>query len=387
MARGENCLIIVAGHPTAVTNSVIAGIIEEAGAGDHIADIFGLSGGVTHLSEDRLLDLGAQKRKFIEGLRRTPGSILAGTHRMLGDADSTALVGLLRERQIGIVFVIGGLAAIGLVRFIQNAVDKSGLDVLAFGVPVSAENEVDAGDHCAGYGSAARYAAGAARDAARAAAGGEEPIVVLELPGKESGFLAAASILARDASNPAPHSVLVPEATPSQEDVVDELRRAYQKYGYAVAVTTEGARDAAGGSLAGEALTALLQEKIGVPARCDRPGSLARVSQSSVSRVDGDEAYMLGSLAVRLSGDVSEDEQKQYSGIVVVLQRDLHTADKGEKGYRAVEGTQQIAQVAEGARRLPDAWLAPGGSQIADAYAEWARPLIGGALTEYTSLV
>lgn len=387
MARGENSLIIVAGHPTAVTNSVIAGIIEEAGAGEHIADVYGLSGGVTHLSEDKLFDLGAQKRKFVEGLRRTPGSILAGTHRILTDADAKALTDIIRAREIGIVFVIGGLAAIGLVRFIQGAVDAQGLDVLAFGVPVSAENEIDAGDHCAGYGSAARYAASAARDAARAAAGGQEPIVVLELPGAESGFLAAASVLARDANNPAPHSVLVPEATPAQEDVIDELRRAYQKYGYAVAVTTPGARDSSGASLAGDALAKVLQEKIGVPARCDRPGSLARVSQSAVSRVDADEAHMLGELAVRLSGDVADDEQKQYTGIVVVLQRDLHTADKGEKGYRAVEGTQQIAQVSDTARRLPDAWLAPGGSQIGEGFVEWARPLIGGALTEYTALV
>ena len=386
MARGENCLIIVAGHPTAVTNSVIAGIIEESGAGEHIADIFGLSGGVTHISEDRLLDLGAQKRKFIEGLRRTPGSILAGTHRMLSDEDAIALTNLLRTRNIGIVFVIGGLAGIGLVRFIQAAVDKNGVDVLAIGIPVSSENEVDAGDHCAGYGSAARFAAGAARDAGRAAAGGEEPIVVLELPGTDSGFLAAAAVLARDAVNPAPHSILVPEATPTRDDVVDELRRAYQKYGYAVVVTTEGSRDAAGTSLDGDTLASLLEEKIGVTARCDKPGSLARVSQAAVSRIDAEEAALLGSLAVRLSGDVSDDEQMQYSGIAVVLQRDLHTADKGEKGYRAVEGTQQIAQVSETSRRLPDAWLSEGGSQIDDAFAEWARPLIGGALTEYTSV-
>jgi 6-phosphofructokinase 1 len=144
-------------------------------------------------------------------------------------------------------------------------------------------------------------------------------------------------------------------------------------------VTTEGSTDSAGISLAGEALAALLQEKIGVPARCDRPGSLARVSQNSVSRVDADEAHLLGSLAVRLSGD-------GCTGYVVTLQRDLHTADKGEKGYRAVEGTARLDQVSDSARRLPDSWLAPGGTQVSEAFIDWARPLIGGALTEYTAL-
>ena len=383
MARGENCLIVVAGHPTAVTNSVIAGIIEEAGNGDHIADVLGASSGVANLTDEKLLDLGAQKRKVLEGLRRTPGSVLAGTHKNLSEADTTALVNLLRAREIGIVFLVGGLAAMNLVRLVQDATRKAGLDVLAFGVPVTAENDVDAGDHTAGYGSAARFVALAARDAGRAASGGENPIVVLEIPGKESGFLAAASLLARDTQNPAPHCILVPESPVNLENVVDEMRRAYQKYGSAVAVTTEGVRDENGAALGGDALAALLQEKIGVGAACDKPGNLARVSQSSVSRVDTDEAHLIGSLAVRLSGDVGDEE---YSAYVVAVQRDLHTADKGEKGYRAVEGTARLDQVKESARRLPDEFLTPSGTQISEEFAEWARPLLGGALPEYTSL-
>src|SRR5688572_20878341 len=106
--RGENCLIAVAGHPTTVTNSTIAGIIDEAGKGMQIADIFGAVAGVPGLLDGRLVDMGAQKRKTIEGLRRTPGSVLAGRHRMLTDDDTGALIGALRSNEIGALLLLGG---------------------------------------------------------------------------------------------------------------------------------------------------------------------------------------------------------------------------------------------------------------------------------------
>ncbi|HEX8834279.1 MAG TPA: 6-phosphofructokinase [Abditibacteriaceae bacterium] len=378
--RGANCLVVVAGHPTAVTNSAIAGVVEEAGRGDFIADIFGASAGVSGLADGKLVDLGAQKRKVIEGLRRTPGSVLPGTHRVLGDADAGAMIDILRAREIGTIFVLGGLPAVGLLNFFASAAEKHNYPLLSLGLPLSAENDVDAGDHTPGYGSSARFAASAARDAGRAAASGEQPLLVLELLGDETGWLAASSVLARDAQNPAPHCVLVPEKTVNVEALTDEMRRAYQKYGYAVAVTTPGVKDTDGNSLAGDALTALLSEKLGIAGRCDKPGSLARVGQAAISRADADEAYNLGTLAVRLAGD-------ECSSYLVTAQRDAHSVERGDKGYRSVEGSARLDQVKETARLLPDSHLTPNGTQLSESFSDWARPLVGGALPEYISLV
>jgi 6-phosphofructokinase len=92
MERGANCLIVVAGATTAVTNSAIAGLVEEAGQGDYVADIWGAGGGISNLTDDKLVDLGAQKRKIIEGLRRTPGSVLSGAHKPLQEIDGATIV-------------------------------------------------------------------------------------------------------------------------------------------------------------------------------------------------------------------------------------------------------------------------------------------------------
>lgn len=377
--RGENCLIVVAGNATTVTNSTIAGIIDEAGKGMSIADVYGTETGIAGLLDGKLVDMGAQKRKTIEGLRRTPGSVLSGRHRILGADESGALLDVLRSNSIGALFMIGGLPAIGILRFIIGAAAKANYPLLALGIPVSAENDVDAGDHNPGYGSAARFAASAARDAGRAAAAGEEPLLVLELLGETTGWLAAASAFARDASNPAPHAVLVPERPVDLDGLTEELRRAYHKYGYVVVATSVGARDTQGNALNGPALTAILSERLGLAGRCDSPGSLARVAQASVARADADDAYNLGTLAVRLMGD-------ECTNYVLLVQRDVHAVERGDRGYKLIEGTANIDNVSDTPRALPAEFLNETGTQVSETFLDWVRPLIGGALPEYTSL-
>jgi ATP-dependent phosphofructokinase / diphosphate-dependent phosphofructokinase len=275
-------------------------------------------------------------------------------------------------------FLLGGLPAVGLLRFVLGAAEKAGYPLLGLGIPLSAENDVDAGDHTAGYGSAARFAASSARDAGRAAASGEEPLLVLEFLGQNTGWLAASSALARDASGMAPHAILTPEKPVDLEQLTDELRRAYQKWGYAVCATSEGAKSTDGQNLSGDALTSLLSQRLGLAARCDKPGSLARVGQAAVSRADADEAYGLGSLAARLAGD-------ECSGYFVTAGRD-QASDRGDKGYRTIEGTARLDQISDAPRTLPTEYVNEAGTNVTDAFTDWARPLVGGALPEYIAL-
>ena len=379
MERGANCLILVAGATTAVTNSAIAGLVEEAGRGDFVADIWGASHSVIGLSDGKMIDLGAQKRKIVEGLRRTPGSVLSGAHRVLDDSEGAAFIEILRKNEIGSLFVLGGLPALGLTRFFIQAAQEADFALTTLCVPLSSENEVNAGDHNPGYGSMARFVASGARDAGRAASSGETPLLVVEVAGKNCGWAAASAALARDAQNPAPHAVLTPEVAVDLETLTDELRRAYQKYGYAVCVTSEGARSTDGQDLSGDALLGLMSAKLNIAGKCDRPGQMARVAQAAISRADADEAYNLGTLAMRLAGD-------EMSGYVVTAGRDAHSGERNDRGYRSVEVTVQLAQVEDAPRQLPSHYVNESGTQISEAFVDWARPLVGGALPEYISL-
>ena len=253
----------------------------------------------------------------------------------------------------------------------------AGYDLSVMCVPVSPENEVAAGDHCPGYGSAARAAAIATRDAGRGAQGGEEPIIVLEFGGAGAGWLAASTALARDEFNSAPHAILLPERPTDVDELVEEMRRAHQKYGYAVIVTTDAARDGEGNALDAITLTEQLSEKLNLPARYDRLGLTTSVAGAHIARADADEAYGLGQLVVRLSDD-------DLSGYVVALGREGEA--RGEKGYKVIEQTLQLEQVEEFPRALPDEYLSPGGAGVSEEFLEWARPLLGGALPEYAAL-
>jgi ATP-dependent phosphofructokinase / diphosphate-dependent phosphofructokinase len=183
--------------------------------------------------------------------------------------------------------------------------------------------------------------------------------------------------LARDAQNSAPHLILLPEKEVDADEMAEEARRAYQKYGYAVIVTTDGAKDKNDESLSGQALTDLLSEKLNVPARWDKVGLMTSVSGANIARADADEAYNLGSLVVKLADDGA-------SGYVVALNRDGE--GKGEKGYKVIEASLRLDQVGELPRTLADHYLSPSGTNVSEEFVEWARPLLGGALPEYASL-
>ena len=127
MERGANCLIVVAGATTAVTNSAIAGLIEEAGRGDYAADIWGASAGIGGLLDGKMIDLGAQKRKVVEGLRRTPGSVLSGAHRVLESGEGAAFHRGFATRRNRRDFPVGRLARAGIGALFRGRRDRSRL--------------------------------------------------------------------------------------------------------------------------------------------------------------------------------------------------------------------------------------------------------------------
>jgi 6-phosphofructokinase 1 len=374
--RGENALIVMVGQPTIVTNSTIAGIIDEAAESGEFAGVFGALNGIAGVLDGKLVDLDAQKHKTIEGLKHTPGSVLSGRHRILEAEETAKFIEVLSANEIGTVFVLGGHDAPGVMQYLQNAADEANYPLITLGAPLCAQNDVNIGDHTAGFGSAARAVANAMRDAARDAASCEENIIVIEVPGV-TGWLAAATALARTENFPAPHVIVLPESPKQTEAVVDEVRRAYHKYGYAVAVTASGTKNNSGNILDGAALAAALEAGINVPTRFERINSLVRSAQASVARGDAEDAHRLGVLLVRLATD-------DTSGYFAALQRDGVGSEKG--GYKSVDGTVRVDQIENAPRKLPAEYIAEGGFGPSDAFISWLKPLVGSQVSEYVSL-
>src|SRR5512136_1447412 len=75
-----NLLVAQSGGPTAVINSSLAGVIQEAGRHDSVEEIYGGANGILGILNEDLIDINEEKRRTIEGLRYSPAAGL-GTCR------------------------------------------------------------------------------------------------------------------------------------------------------------------------------------------------------------------------------------------------------------------------------------------------------------------
>jgi 6-phosphofructokinase 1 len=260
-------------------------------------------------------------------------------------------------------------------------------------VPKTIDNDLAGMDHCPGYGSAARFLAQATADAGRDTEAMRlwDPIKIVEVMGRNAGWLAAATSLAGEGDDgSAPHLIYVPERPLAPERFLADVERVYRAVGHAVIVVAETVRDEQGQpfgqpraaadafghpQLAGTAaaLCGLIGEGLGLKARFDKPGTIQRMSMVCASPVDVAEAELAGREAVRLA-------LEGPGGRMVALDRAA-----GEE-YRLALSSVPLEQVANAQRTLPDGYLNATGNGATAAFRAYARPLLGGPLLPYTRL-
>ena len=252
-------------------------------------------------------------------------------------------------------------------------------------VPKTIDNDLVATDHSPGYGSAARFVAlatmGAGRDAE--AMGHASPITVVEVIGRDAGWLAASAALAKREERDAPHLVCLPEVPVDETRVLDLIEETYRRLGYAVAVVAENARGpdgVLGGRSrpryvddfghpyfdgAGQYLAELASRRLGVRVRCEKPGTIQRSMMACVSTTDAREAELAGRAAVRYALDGRTDE-------MVALER-----FEG-KPYRCTTRPVPLEEVAGRVKTMPNEYLDPANYFPAKRFLEYALPLVGG---------
>jgi 6-phosphofructokinase 1 len=119
-----------------------------------------------------------------------------------------------------------------------------------------------------------------------------------------------------------------------------------------------------------QALAQQLQAALGVRVRFDKPGTLQRMATAYVSSVDRDEAERVGRAAVASAAE-------GRTGIMVTLER------RSDEPYSVATGEAPLEQIANAQKRLPDAFIAPAGNGLTDAFVRYARPLLGAPLPTF----
>ncbi len=162
------------------------------------------------------------------------GSVLGASR---GPQDPAEIVERLVQLGIGILFTIGGDGTLRGAHAIVEAAAARGVRISVIGVPKTIDNDVSCVQRTFGFETAvteARRATYAANSEAEAARNG---IGLVKLMGRNSGFIAAYTVLSDGQVN----FCLVPEVPFSLESFLNELSGRLARRGHAVVVVAEGA--------------------------------------------------------------------------------------------------------------------------------------------------
>ena len=395
MSVPRNILIMQSGGCTPVLNRSLYGIAREAMSHpDAVGEIYGARYGMEGMLTGDILDLRRAPADEWQRIADTPGAVLGSTRRKMRADDVQPILDTLRKHEIGCWFIIGGNDSAETGHAIGHAAADAGMPLAVINAPKTIDNDIVLTDHSPGYGSAARFVAlatmGAGRDAE--SMGIASPITVMEVMGRDAGWLAAASAFAKRDERDAPHFIGVPELPFEKTRFLDCMEEAYRRHGFAVAVVAENIRMPDGKPVGEQGepyyvddfghpyydgparhLATLVSARLGVRARHEKPGTIQRSMMACVSRTDAREAEMVGRAAVRRFVEGERD-------IIITLER-----ESGEE-YACAAGTAPLADVGGKVKRMPPEYLAPDSHFVTQAFLDYARPLLGDALPVYGRL-
>jgi 6-phosphofructokinase 1 len=397
MSKG-NLIVGQSGGATAVINSSLAGVIAEALKSEQIGEIYGMLDGVQGLLEERIVDLRAQvgTPARLEHLKHTPAAALGMCRYKLDDEKREKILKILQKHNIRYFLYIGGNDSADTCNRLAELSKAAGHEFYAMGVPKTIDNDLPDMDHCPGYGSIARYLAISTQDSGidTEAARLVQPIKIIEVMGRNAGWVAASAALGKQAEEDAPHLIYTPERRLDPNDFLRDVKRVYELYGRCVVVIGETVKDQNGKPLGAHGepyfvdsfghryfhgpanyLSTLVMSEMGLTARFDKPGTLQRMSMLCASEVDLDEAWLAGVEAARraIAGE---------SGQMVTLLRE--TGPEGE--YRCTTGVTSLERVANLERKMPENYLNTEGNFVTQAFLDYARPLIGALPPRYLRL-
>ena len=401
MLRG-NAVVGQSGGPTAAINATLAGVIRGAMEAECIEKIYGMRNGIEGFMDGRTVELDAvfadtDKLKLLE---QTPAAALGSCRKKLPDPSSDKeadkafyekLFSVIAELDIRYFFYIGGNDSMDTVAKLTTYARKINYDIRIMGVPKTIDNDLVMTDHTPGYGSAAKYIAATVGEIIRdCSVYTVRAVTVVEIMGRDAGWLTAASAIGRVVNGTAPDYVYLPERGFDMEKFFADIEKAFEKHPNIVVAVSEGLQFADGryvgegtqsGSTdvfghkylagTGKALELAVKERFGCKVRSVELNLPQRCAGHLLSATDIDESLTIGRDAVRaaVSG---------VSGEVMVFVRDSGEDYACHTEHRSVMG------IANSTRYVPDEFITEDNNNVTDECCRYLLPLIAGEYpTEY----
>lgn len=386
----KNMLIGQSGGPTVAINASLAGAIWEAMRSSKIGKIYGVRNGVQGILNKTIIDLkqSIKTQDDLELLKQTPAMALGSCRFMLPDPPSEIyekIRDIFRVWDIGYFFYIGGNDSMDTVKKLSHYFNSIGEDIKVVGIPKTIDNDLCCTDHTPGFGSAAKYiATSVAEIAYDSSVYGSLSVTIIEIMGRNAGWLTASSALARLSGCSAPHMIYLPEKAFDPEQFIADLKAVSKTTHHVIVAVSEGLKledgryaadseqnglkDAFGHkylSGIGRYLENLVREKLQCKVRSVNLNVLQRSASHISSATDITEATGAGAAAVEfaLSGK---------TGAVAIVKRSSNNP------YTVEFECCSVDKIANLAKCVPSNWISENGYDVTSEMIEYLKPLIRG---------
>ncbi len=374
-------VVIHGGGPTSVLNASLCGMILEARRQRQVSAFYGAKHGVKGVLDENFWDLLAQPDHIVNGLRTSPGSAIGSSRMHVTDEHVSQVLGIFEKWNIRFAFVAGGNGTQETGLRLLRAAEAKGYELRVVGIPKTVDNDLASTHFSPGYPTAARFFAQAFRDIGEDNRSLPTPINVIEVIGRNVGWVVGASALARSRENDPPHLIYLPEHRVSEDQLCADVERVYRKLGRCVVAmcegqrnekgdpfgaafhATAGARDQLAANLAHQ-VASLLTERLGVRARSEKPGLLGRSSALDVVPLDRQASWLCGQRAI-------------HHAVNGMSGRMLTVEALGDAQGETVIGSVPFEAVSRAEHALDASHIHPDGNDVTEAFLSYVRPLVG----------
>ncbi len=389
-----NAVVGQSGGPTAAINATLSGVIRGVLETDRsrIKTLYGMKNGVEGLLREELVELSDMfaDGKKLRLLEQTPAAYLGSCRKKLtclgeDDAVYETLISIFKKYDIRYFFYIGGNDSMDTVAKLSAYTARVGYEMAVMGVPKTIDNDLVGTDHTPGFGSAAKYIAVTTQEILRDCAVYRIPAVtIIEIMGRDAGWLTAASAIGRVVSGLEPDLVYLPERAFDMEQFFSDVRAALGKHPNVVVAVSEGIRfsdgryvgegtqtgvkDAFGHAYlagTGKALELAVKAEIGCKVRSIELNLPQRCAAHLASRTDLEESVATGRAAV-----IAAMEGRTCAMI---------TAERASEGdYRISFVPRDVSEIANRIRYVDDRYINQSGNHVTDECCRYLLPLILG---------
>ena len=383
-----NIAIAQSGGPTAAINATLAGVFARAEKTEEVDEIYGALNGIEGIINDHLINLRhiIMNEEDKDLLMKTPSTILGSCRYKLpsleeDDLQYKTIVENLQKHHVKVFFYIGGNDSMDTVMKLDAYLKREQIDICVVGVPKTIDNDLMETDHTPGFGSAAKYVAISLQEIIRDSRVYSIPsVTIVEIMGRDAGWLAASSCVLRANGEPAPHLIYLPESTFTLEQYIQDVKNAMTRYKAVIIAVSEGVTFPDGGSEEqakdafghtqnagiGKKLEEYTAKHFQCKVRSIELNVMQRCSSHAASLTDLEESERIGGAAAEFGIEYHQ------SGGRAAFKRISNNP------YRVEIIPCPVQDVANKEKKFPVEWISPEGNNVTVDALNYFLPLIKG---------